>query len=297
MLPQAVVVTPGSFVNIESQLLHLLVRYPSIPSEQLVSRSFIFIVQEVCMRRLLALALLLGFVLCSHTPASAAGVAHEQGVKQPAGPPEITILSPKNEATVADTTITVQLVLLNFKPVPSKVPPSEFGQHPEANHPNEGHIHLLLDVGPVVTIDQGMSYTFMNVPPGHHTLKAYLANNDHSDLIPSVVHQIEFTTVTSAPLLRGAAKPLMFRLPKTAELDGLLTSELAIMLLLVISMAVLIGGLTTQSYGRVAIFNAEINAHIHSIQRIASARRRANTEKQMEPTATPVDEAAMTEPQ
>ena len=95
------------------------------------------------MRRIFALALLLGLVLCSHTPAFAAGVAHQQ----PAGKPQISILSPKKGTTVADTTIIVEVVLLNFKLVPSNVPLSEFGQHSEANHPNEGHIQLLLDVG------------------------------------------------------------------------------------------------------------------------------------------------------
>jgi hypothetical protein len=249
-----------------------------------------FIIQEVFMRRICTLALLLGLALCSHLPASAAGMAHQQGMKQPAGTPQITILSPKNDATLADTTIIVQLALLNFKPVPSKIPPAEFGQHPEANHPHEGHIHLLLDIGPVVTIDQGTTYTFTKVPPGHHILKASLANNDHSDLIPPIEQQIAFTTVTAAIGSSVPATSIKHRLPRTAEPDGLLTSEYVIMLLLVISLAILIGGLTTHSYGRVALFNAEINAHIHSIQRIASARRRAITMKQTEPTTTPVDE-------
>jgi len=202
-------------------------------------------------------------------------------MKQPADAPQISILSPKNGTTVADTTIIVQVLLLNFKPVPSKVPRSEFGQHPEANRPNEGHIQLVLDVGPVVTIDHGTSYTLMNVPPGHHTLKAYLANNDDSDLIPPVERQVEFTIVTPAARNSAPANPLTHRLPRTAEPDDLLSSELVIIVLLVISMAILIGGLMAQSYSQVAIFNAKVNASIQSIQRVASARRRANTRKRI----------------
>ena len=91
----------------------------------------------------------------------------------------------------------------------------------------------------------------MNVPPGRHTLKAYLANNDHSDLIPPVERQVEFTIITSATRNSAPGNPLAHRLPRTAEPDGLLSSDLVIIVLLVISMAILIGGLTTQSYSQV----------------------------------------------
>src|SRR5262249_10820704 len=130
--------------------------------------------------------------------------------------PQVTILSPEDGATVQGDSITVRVQLKNFKQVPAPVPLSELGKHPELNRPGEGHVHLKLDLNPIVVLDKGDTYTFTNVPLGSHTLEAYLSNNDHADLSPVAEYEVEFKTVAASTSSNAPSAP-MSRLPNTAE--------------------------------------------------------------------------------
>jgi hypothetical protein len=115
--------------------------------------------------------------------------------------PSVTLLAPADGATIEGASVIVEFKPHDITIVPSTVPVSEFGKRPDANQPDEGHLHLALDLMPLVIWDRDAPYTFVNVPPGEHLLKIELVNNDHSSRIPPVMQQVRFkTTVTPATM-------------------------------------------------------------------------------------------------
>jgi len=137
------------------------------------------------MHRSPALWVLLILALGSLTPAAAQG-------------PGLTVQAPADGAIVEGTDVKVAYTATGIKIVPSSVPVSEAGKHPEANKPGEGHIHLVLDLQPLVVWEKTEPYTFTNVPPGQHQLMVELVNNDHSSLSPPIMQRISFRS-TAAP--------------------------------------------------------------------------------------------------
>jgi LPXTG-motif cell wall-anchored protein len=117
-----------------------------------------------------------------------------------AAEPGFTVVSPKDGATIDGTDVTVDLKTIDFKLVPSTVPLSEAGKHPELNRPGEGHYHFVLDLRPLVVWDKDATYTFTNVPPGEHQLMIEMANIDHSSLSPPIMKQIKFRTTSAQAL-------------------------------------------------------------------------------------------------
>jgi hypothetical protein len=119
-----------------------------------------------------------------------------------AAEPDLSVQSPAQGAVVEGADIKVMFTASSVSIVPSSVPVAEAGKHPEANKPHEGHIHMVLDLQPLVIWEKTEPYTFRNVPPGEHQLMVELVNNDHSSLTPPVVRQISFRstlTVTQLP--------------------------------------------------------------------------------------------------
>ena len=152
------------------------------------------------MRRLLLLVVLLVLIASVPGPVAAQG-------------PELTVVSPTDAMVIKDTSVTVGFKVANFKLVPTSVPVSEAGKHPEANRPGEGHLHFVLDLQPLVVWEHGDPYTFTSVAPGEHQLMVELVNNDHSSLSPRVMQMIRFQS-TGAQILpntgSGAALSLDF---------------------------------------------------------------------------------------
>ncbi len=107
---------------------------------------------------------------------------------------------------------------------------SEAGKHPDANRPGEGHLHLVLDLQPLLVWEKGEPYIFPNVPPGEHQLMVEVVQNDHSPLTPPVVQQIRFRTA-------GAQM-----LPTTAT-GSALHPDVGHLLLILALILVLAGGL------------------------------------------------------
>ncbi len=138
--------------------------------------------------------------------ALALGLTATVGVMAGGANPAITVSSPSQGQTIAGTTFTVHFQVSDLKIVPSSIPISEAGKHPEANHPGEGHIHFMLDLQPLVVWYQTGPYTFENVAPGDHMLAVELVNNDHSSLSPPVVQQIRFRT-TGAQTMPATGGP------------------------------------------------------------------------------------------
>lgn len=139
------------------------------------------------MRRLLpptiAIAIALG---CGLAPVAAAS-------------PGLQVLSPAPGVQIQGDSVTVSVQVSDFRIVPTTVPLTEAGKHPEANRPDEGHLHFMLDLWPIVVWTQTGPYTFTNVPAGDHVLMVELVNNDHSSLSPQVMRMIRFSTAPAMP--------------------------------------------------------------------------------------------------
>lgn len=138
------------------------------------------------MRRLLPLTIAIALGLALAAPAAAAG-------------PGLTVLAPTPGAQIQGATVTVTFQVSDFQIVPTTVPLSEAGKHPEANRPGQGHVHFMLDLSPLVVWTQAAPYTFTNVPAGDHVLMVELVNNDHSSLSPQVMQMIHFSTAPAMP--------------------------------------------------------------------------------------------------
>jgi len=145
-----------------------------------------------------------------------------------AAPPTLSVTSPAEGATIQGSDLTVVFQTSNINIVPSTVPVADMGQRPEANRPDQGHLHLSLDALPLVIWYQTDAYTFKDVPPGEHLLKVELVNNDHSSLTPPVIQQIRFRTVADEPA------------PTTMPNTGAAEPHLALLLLL--ALGLLAGG-------------------------------------------------------
>jgi hypothetical protein len=133
------------------------------------------------MRRLRLVLIVAGLMLGS------AGMAAAQS-------PTLQVTAPVEGSTVEGTNVTVAFTVTGINIVESPVPLERAGQQPEANHPGEGHVHFMLDLGSLIVWTSTEPYTFTNVPPGEHQLMVEVINNDHSSLDPPVVQQIRFRT-------------------------------------------------------------------------------------------------------
>jgi len=111
--------------------------------------------------------------------------------------PTLEVPAPTEGSTVEGTDVTVAFQVSGLSIVESTVALEQAGLQPEANRPGEGHIHLMLDLWPIVVWSTTEPYTFTNVPPGEHQLTVELVNNDHSSLDAAVVRQVRFRTSSS----------------------------------------------------------------------------------------------------
>lgn len=116
--------------------------------------------------------------------------------------PGLNVSTPAEGSSVDGTDVTVTFGVTGIAIVPSTVPLERAGLQPEANRPGEGHVHLMLDLGPIVVWSTADPYTFSNVPPGEHQLMVEIVNNDHSSLNPPVVRQIRFRSSAGQVLPR-----------------------------------------------------------------------------------------------
>jgi len=113
----------------------------------------------------------------------------------------LKVTAPADGAEIRGKDVTVSFQVSDgFKLVRSSVPFADAGKRPELNRPNEGHLHLMLDLQPVVVVASAEPYTFRNVAPGEHQLTVELTNNDHAPFSPPVVQQIRFRTVAAETL-------------------------------------------------------------------------------------------------
>lgn len=127
--------------------------------------------------RIIGIALVIPLLLLVSV---ACGGNSAESVNSPsAGPgdPTIEIISPGEGETVSGEAIEIEIEVTNFV--------QDGGAIGNAMVPGRGHWHLLLDNG-FMYLDVGERATLENVPPGVHTVKIFLVNNDHTPLKPPV---------------------------------------------------------------------------------------------------------------
>ena len=132
-------------------------------------------------------------------------IQFREGGAVQAAAPELTLSGPDNDAVISDSNLQVTFQVRGLNIVPSNIPLSEAGQHPEVNRPGEGHVHFNLDLNPVTVWYSTDPYTLHDLQPGRHRLMVELVNNDHSSLSPPVVREIQFTRLPTALPNTGSA--------------------------------------------------------------------------------------------
>lgn len=113
--------------------------------------------------------------------------------------PALKVTAPTSGNVINASNVTVSFQVAGFNIVPSTVPLAEAGKRPDANRPGEGHLHIMLDLQPVIVWERSEKYILENVPAGEHQLMVELVNNDHSSLSPPVVQHIRFRTAITMP--------------------------------------------------------------------------------------------------
>lgn len=114
--------------------------------------------------------------------------------------PSLTIVSPQEGQTIYGDRVPILFAVENFQIVdPTNYP---------ANAAGQGHVHVWLDdQNPTRESAKKVfedSTIYSDVPPGDHTLKAELINNNHSPLTPTQVITVNFKT---APVGSPAPAP------------------------------------------------------------------------------------------
>lgn len=132
-----------------------------------------------------------------------AGLSLLRSVPVSAQEPTLRVTAPQEGTVIESDTVTVTFEVEGFEIVPSTIPVSEAGQHPEVNRPGEGHLHFTLDQQPLVVWYDDEPYDFTKVSAGEHVLMVELANNDHASLSPPVMQTIHFTVSPPPVLLPG----------------------------------------------------------------------------------------------
>lgn len=128
-----------------------------------------------------------------------------------AAAPSLAVLSPSDGAVIRGTSVTVTFTTADVTLARTIVPLAQAGARPEVNRPNEGHIHLMLDLQPLVVWERSDPYTFTNVTPGEHQLTVELVHHDHSPLAAPIVQRIRFRTEGAQFVPGTGAGPLLQR--------------------------------------------------------------------------------------
>ena len=110
--------------------------------------------------------------------------------------PNLTIASPRANAEDSEFAMVVSVINFDLKPV-GTAPGKVAGQ---------GHIHYLVDGKPAEGdyATPSKNFTFKNLTPGTHVLRAELVNNDHTPLSPPVFHEVTVKAVAAGTKPTGA---------------------------------------------------------------------------------------------
>jgi len=102
---------------------------------------------------------------------------------RPSSTATLTILQPKDAATVRGDSIDVRFELEGGTLVDLTTTDVE---------PDEGHLHVTLD-GALVSMTGGLRQSLGHLPPGTHLLKAEFVAADHAPFEPRILAAVAFT--------------------------------------------------------------------------------------------------------
>ena len=114
----------------------------------------------------------------------------------PPSPPVLSIAAPAENSTILGTKTTISFVVGNFTFV-------DYRQK-KTNTPNEGHVLLWIDEqNPTpqnahILLSQS-DLTLDSLPPGAHTLRLEVVQNDSSSYTPKIYSVIHFITILPHP--------------------------------------------------------------------------------------------------
>ena len=105
--------------------------------------------------------------------------------RRPASTAKLTIVSPRNGATVKAGLVPLRLSLTGARVV-----------IPTSTHitPDTGHIHVLLD-GQLVSMNYRLSANLPRLGPGAHVVRVEFVASDHLPFDPRVIRQVAFQVV------------------------------------------------------------------------------------------------------
>ncbi|MGZ4150263.1 MAG: hypothetical protein ACXVQJ_09510 [Actinomycetota bacterium] len=134
------------------------------------------------MKRVLAVATLVAS-LTACGGGSGTGTTSAAPVARPTSTATVSIVSPKDGATIHGSTVEVRVRLEGGTIVPLTT---------TALTPNQGHLHITLDDA-LVSMTGDTSQTLTDVAPGRHLLTVEFVATDHLPFEPRVLDEVSFT--------------------------------------------------------------------------------------------------------
>ena len=137
----------------------------------------------------------------SKSPAGAAGESYirttsvEIENNETMMPPSISILSPRENQLIKNSTVNIRVYADNFKTVPAGNTVKD----------GEGHFHVWLDSDR--KIGAYNNFTFWNVSSGRHLIAAELVMSNHSSLTPRVIKTISINVESNIASKASASQP------------------------------------------------------------------------------------------
>jgi hypothetical protein len=126
---------------------------------------------------------MIAMALIAASCSSGGSTASTPAAARPSSTGVLSIVSPKDGATIHGSTVDLVVKLTGAKLIPATTTDLR---------PDEGHLHVSLD-DQLLTMTSGTSYPIPDVPPGQHLLKVEFVANDHAPFDPRVIAAVSFT--------------------------------------------------------------------------------------------------------
>ena len=159
------------------------------------------------------------------------------GPTPPTGTPSVAILNPSSGASVSGPDVTISFAVFNFLLV------QPIGQ---ANQPNEGHIHVLINGNYYELISTVNPVVLTGMEPGTYTVTLLLVNNNHTPYLVNGQNVSASVTITvTAPASGSQNTSGLATSGQITTTDGLAVGALILALV-----AALLAGVAARRSGR-----------------------------------------------
>jgi hypothetical protein len=130
--------------------------------------------------------------------------------------PEIKILHPTSNQSIADYPIPIEVEVRNFE----LLPPVQYWGKVQGEEMSRGHIHYTLDDSPIYATSRTkivLSSPGKALPPGKHVLRAELVNANHANLKHEVFAEVTIYCKRAVPA--GSQAQIKPVINHTVDLD------------------------------------------------------------------------------